>query len=185
MSEDSKENIRNFLKGIGEDPDREGLKDTPKRVSESWTWLTGGRDEDPRGLIANSLYPADQDEMIVVKDITFYSMCEHHLLPFFGKAHVAYIPKGKIVGISKLPRMVELFARRLQIQERLTHEIASTLMNVLNPIGVAVVIEARHLCMEMRGIKKVGSKILTSSMLGAFRKNPATRAEFMSLIDKG
>ncbi len=174
--------IREFLKRLGEDPDREGLRSTPDRVAESWTFLTEGYRQDPRKLIEDSVFSDKHEEMVLVKDIQLYSLCEHHLLPFFGKAHVAYIPNEKIVGISKIARMVDLFARRLQVQERLTNQIAHTLMDVLKPRGVAVVIDAEHLCMQMRGVQKRESSIVTSAMLGAFRERPATRAEFMNLI---
>lgn len=177
-----KELIRELLRNLGEDPEREGLRNTPERVRDSLTFLTEGYRQDPRKLIQNSVYSDRHEEMVLVKDIPLYSLCEHHLLPFFGHAHVAYIPNEKIVGISKIARMVDLFARRLQVQERLTNEIANTLMDVLGPKGVAVVIEAEHLCMQMRGVQKRGTAIVTSAMLGAFRKRPETRAEFMNLI---
>lgn len=174
--------IRELLKELGEDPEREGLKRTPERVRESLEFLTEGYRQDPRALIENSVYSDKHEEMVLIKDISLYSLCEHHLLPFFGHAHVGYIPNDKIVGISKIARMVDLFARRLQVQERLTNQIADTLMDVLRPKGVAVVIEAEHLCMQMRGVQKRGTSIITSSMLGAFRRRPETRAEFMNLI---
>jgi len=174
--------IRKLLEGLGEDPNREGLKRTPERVAESLKFLTDGYRQDPRQLIENSVYSDQHEEMVLVKDIPLYSLCEHHLLPFFGSAHVAYIPNDKIVGISKVARMVDLFARRLQVQERLTNEIANTLMDVLKPKGVGVVVEAEHLCMQMRGVQKRGTSIVTSAMLGAFRKRAETRAEFMQLI---
>lgn len=174
--------IRKLLTALGEDPGREGLKKTPLRVKESLEFLTEGYRQDPKALIENSVYSDKHEEMVLIKDIPIYSLCEHHLLPFFGHAHVGYIPNDKIVGISKIARMVDLFARRLQIQERLTNQVADTLMEVLKPKGVAVVIEAEHLCMQMRGVQKRGTSIITSSMLGAFRKRPATRAEFMNLI---
>jgi len=174
--------IKEFLVKLGEDPDREGLKATPERVAESWSFLTEGYRQDPRSLIEDSVYSDKHEEMVLVKDIPLYSLCEHHLLPFFGRAHVAYIPNEKIVGISKIPRMVDLFARRLQVQERLTNQVADTLMDVLKPKGVAVVIDAEHLCMQMRGVQKHEASIITSAMLGAFRKRPETRAEFMNLI---
>ena len=174
--------IRELLERLGEDPDREGLKETPERVAESLAFLTEGYRQDPRKLVENSVFSDKHEEMVLMKDIRFYSLCEHHLLPFFGTAHVAYIPNDKIVGISKIARMVDLFARRLQVQERLTNQIADTLMDVLKPKGVAVVIEADHLCMQMRGVEKREAKVVTSAMLGAFRKRPETRAEFMQLI---
>lgn len=174
--------IRELLKKLGEDPEREGLKRTPERVRESLEFLTEGYRQDPKSLIENSVYSDKHEEMVLIKDISLYSLCEHHLLPFFGHAHVGYIPNEKIVGISKIARMVDLFARRLQVQERLTNQIADTLMDVLRPKGVAVVVEAEHLCMQMRGVQKRGTSIITSSMLGAFRRRPETRAEFMNLI---
>lgn len=167
---------------LGEDPDREGLKKTPVRVKESLKFLTEGYSQDPKKLIENSVYSDKHEEMVLIKDIPLYSLCEHHLLPFFGHAHVGYIPNDKIVGISKIARMVDLFARRLQVQERLTNQVADTLMEALKPKGVAVVIDAEHLCMQMRGVQKRGTSIVTSAMLGAFRKRPETRAEFMNLI---
>lgn len=177
-----KDLIKHMLEKLGEDPEREGLRRTPERVAESLGFLTEGYRQDPRALIENSVYSDHHEEMVLVKDIPLYSLCEHHLLPFFGHAHVAYIPNEKIVGISKIARMVDLFARRLQVQERLTNEIASTLMDVLKPKGVAAVIDAEHLCMQMRGVQKRGTSVVTSAMLGAFRKRPETRAEFMNLI---
>jgi GTP cyclohydrolase IA len=174
--------IKDFLKQIGEDPKREGLRKTPERVAESWKDLTSGYSEDPKALIQNSVFRDKYDEMVLVKDIVFYSMCEHHLLPFFGHAHIAYIPNGRLVGISKIARMVEIYAKRLQVQERMTQQIAEMLNGVLKPKGVAVVIEAEHLCMQMRGVKKTDSKVITSAMLGAFRSRQATREEFISLI---
>jgi len=174
--------IRELLIKLGENPDREGLKGTPARMTESLAFLTEGYKQDPRRLIENSVYSDKHEEMVLIKDIPLYSLCEHHMLPFFGHAHVAYIPNEKIVGISKIARMVDLFARRLQVQERLTNEIANTLMDVLKPKGVACVIEAEHLCMQMRGVQKRGTSIITSAMLGAFRSRPETRSEFMNLI---
>lgn len=174
--------VRRILEAIGEDPDREGLKRTPERVNDSLRFLTEGYRQDPRELIENSVYSDKHEEMVLVREIPIYSLCEHHLLPFYGTAHVGYIPNEKIVGISKIARMVDLFARRLQVQERLTNQVAETLMDVLRPRGVAVVIDAEHLCMQMRGVQKRGTSIVTSAMLGAFRKRPETRAEFMNLI---
>lgn len=174
--------IKELLEKLGEDPTREGLLKTPKRVKESLEFLTEGYRQDPKELIKNSVYSDKHEEMVLIKDIPIYSLCEHHLLPFFGHAHVGYIPNDRIVGISKIARMVDLFARRLQVQERLTNEIADTLMEHLGPKGVGVVIEAEHLCMQMRGVQKRGTSVITSSMLGAFRKRPETRAEFMNLI---
>ena len=174
--------IRKLLLELGEDPSREGLQKTPARVRDSLRFLTEGYSQDPKKLIENSCYSDKHEEMVLIKDIPLYSLCEHHMLPFFGHAHVAYIPNEKIVGISKIARMVDLFARRLQVQERLTNQIAGTLMEVLGPKGVACVIEAEHLCMQMRGVQKRGTAIITSAMLGAFRTRAETRAEFMNLI---
>jgi GTP cyclohydrolase I len=174
--------IRELLKEIGEDPQREGLERTPARVAKAWEYLTSGYRQNVQDVLNEALFTEEYDEMVVVKDIDLYSMCEHHMLPFFGKCHIAYMPSHKIVGLSKLPRLVEMFARRLQVQERLTTQIAHTLNEVLQPRGVAVVIEALHLCMLMRGVEKQNSKAVTSAMLGAFRDRPETRAEFMELI---
>jgi GTP cyclohydrolase I len=174
--------IRQILKAIGEDPDREGLLRTPQRVAHALSYLTRGYAMDPGKVINEALFTEDYEEMIVQKDIDFYSLCEHHLLPFFGKAHVAYIPHHKIVGISKLARLVDVYARRLQVQERLTNQIATTIMDKLDALGVAVVLEAEHLCMRMRGVEKQNSFVITSSLLGAFRTRQDTRAEFMNLI---
>jgi GTP cyclohydrolase I len=176
------EEIRHILKALGEDPDREGLAKTPHRVAQALTFLTQGYQLDPAKVINDALFTEDYEEMIVQKDIDFYSLCEHHLLPFFGKAHVAYIPHHKIVGISKLARLVDVYARRLQVQERLTNQIANIIMEKLDPLGVAVVIEAEHLCMRMRGVEKQNSMIITSTLLGAFRTRQDTRQEFMTLI---
>jgi GTP cyclohydrolase IA len=174
--------IRQILKAIGEDPDREGLLRTPQRAAQALSYLTRGYAMDPGKVINDALFTEDYEEMIVQKDIDFYSLCEHHLLPFFGKAHVAYIPHHKIVGISKLARLVDVYARRLQVQERLTNQIATTIMEKLDALGVAVVLEAEHLCMRMRGVEKQNSFVITSSLLGAFRTRQETRAEFMTLI---
>jgi GTP cyclohydrolase IA len=176
------EQIRHILKALGEDPDREGLVKTPSRVIQALTFLTQGYRQDPAKVINDALFTENYEEMIVQKDIDFYSLCEHHLLPFFGKAHVAYIPHHKIVGISKLARLVDVYARRLQVQERLTNQIANIIMEKLDPLGVAVVIEAEHLCMRMRGVEKQNSMIITSTLLGAFRTRQDTRQEFMTLI---
>ena len=177
--------IEQLLMELGEDAHREGLDKTPERVEKALRYLTSGYDKDPRDVLNGALFVEDYDEMVVVKDIDFTSMCEHHLLPFIGKCHVAYMPKRKIVGLSKIPRLVDMFSRRLQVQERLTTQIASTLNDVLEPRGVAVVMEAVHLCMLMRGVEKQNSKAITSAMLGAFRDRPETRAEFMELIKSG
>jgi GTP cyclohydrolase IA len=176
--------IRQLLAGLGEDPSREGLVDTPKRVEQSLRHLTSGYDTDVDTMLNNALFTVDYSEMVIVKDIDFYSLCEHHLLPFFGKCHVAYIPNGKVVGLSKIPRLVDIFARRLQVQERLTNQIANTLREKIKPLGVAVVTEATHLCMAMRGVGKQNSVAVTSAMLGAFREDARTRSEFLNLIDK-
>jgi GTP cyclohydrolase I len=176
--------FREILRELGEDPEREGLVKTPSRIARSLRELTQGYGQDPEAIINGALFTEDYSEMIVMKDVDFYSMCEHHMLPFFGKAHIAYLPKGKIVGISKLARLVDVYARRLQVQERMTTQIASLLMDKLTPEGVAVVVEAEHLCMRMRGVEKQNSTVLTSAMLGAFRDNQETREEFMTLIGR-
>jgi GTP cyclohydrolase I len=176
--------IKQLLAGLGEDPSREGLRDTPKRVENSLRFLTSGYAADIDATLNNALFTVDYNEMVIVKDIDFYSLCEHHLLPFFGKCHVAYIPNGKVVGLSKIPRLVDIYARRLQVQERLTNQIAHTLLEKINPLGVAVVTEATHLCMAMRGIEKQNSVAVTSAMLGAFREDARTRAEFLNLIKR-
>jgi len=175
--------IAELLKSIDPNPEREGLKDTPRRVDEAYTELFNGYDKKPEDLLT-VFDGEDYDEMIVVKDIEFYSFCEHHMLPFFGKAHVAYIPKGKIIGLSKLPRLVEIYARRLQNQERLTSQIADALETLLAPKGVGVVIEAKHFCMMARGVEKQSSEVTTSALKGFFRERPATREEFLKLIGK-
>lgn len=174
--------VTTILTEIGEDPEREGLEKTPLRVAKSLKYLTKGYREDPFEVINNAVFAEDIDEMVVVKDIEIYSLCEHHLLPFVGKAHVAYVPDGKIIGLSKIARVVEIYARRLQVQERLTKQIADTLSECLKPHGVAVVIEAEHLCMQMRGVQKQHSAMVTSAMLGEFKTNLATRSEFMTII---
>jgi GTP cyclohydrolase IA len=170
------------LRQLGEDPERQGLQKTPQRVASAMRWLTRGYLLDAEKLIRDAMFDEDHEEMVLVRDIDLYSMCEHHMLPFFGKAHVAYIPKGRIVGISKLARLVEVFARRLQVQERLTDQVAETLFQVLEPHGVGVVIEAYHLCMMMRGVEKQHSKTITSSLRGNFRTDPTTRDEFLRLV---
>ncbi len=174
--------VRDILESIGEDPDREGLLRTPERVARMYEELTAGYHVDPVRLINDAIFDVDYDQMVVVRDIDFYSMCEHHMLPFFGKASVAYIPNGKIVGLSKVARIVETYARRLQVQERMTRQIAECLMENLQPLGVAVVLKAQHLCMMMRGIQKQNSYATTSEMLGAFRTESKTRAEFLQLL---
>jgi len=179
------ENVRAILSGLGEDPEREGLQRTPERVEKAMKFLTGGYTENIPKLVNGALFSVDYDEMVIVKDIEFFSMCEHHMLPFYGKAHVAYIPNGKVIGLSKIPRIVDVFARRLQVQERMTQEIAQTLMDILKPKGVAVACEAQHFCMMMRGVEKQHSATVTSAMLGEFRERKETRDEFLSLIRGG
>jgi len=174
--------VKGILNEIGEDPNREGLKDTPERVKRLYKEITSGYNEDPNEIINGAIYDIDYDEMVIVKDIEFYSLCEHHMLPFFGKAQIAYIPKKKVIGLSKIARIVEVYARRLQVQERMTVQIANFLNETLMPKGVAVVVNGYHLCMAMRGIRKSDANMLTSSMLGAFRNDERTRAEFLSLI---
>ncbi len=174
--------VREMLVRLGEDPDREGLTRTPERVKKAYEFLTRGYKEDPEALLRKALFTVTYDEMVIVKDVEMFSLCEHHMLPFFGKVHVAYIPNGKVIGLSKIPRLIEIFSRRLQIQERLTTQIAETIQKTIEPQGVGVVIEARHLCMMMRGVEKQHSAAVTSSMLGCFRKEQETRTEFLSLI---
>ena len=177
--------VRREIELIGEDPDREGLVRTPARVAKSLRFLTQGYDTSAEEVVGKGVFKEEHDNMIMVRDIELYSLCEHHLLPFFGKAHVAYIPNGKIVGLSKIPRIVDVYARRLQVQERLTEEIADGLCRVVNPSGVGVVIEAFHLCMMMRGVEKQNSKTITSALRGAFREDPKTRDEFLRLAHNG
>ena len=167
---------------LGEDPSREGLVRTPARVHSALEYLTRGYNEDPQAMLKGALFTVSYDEMVIVKDVEMFSLCEHHMLPFFGKVHVAYIPNGKVIGLSKIPRLIEIFSRRLQIQERLTTQIAETIHETIEPQGVGVVIEARHLCMMMRGVEKQHSAAVTSSMLGCFRQEQETRNEFLSLI---
>ena len=174
--------VQNQLAMLGEDPDREGLRRTPERVAKAMAYLTRGYKDDVRTIVGQGVFEEDHENMVMVRDIELYSLCEHHLLPFFGRAHVAYIPNGKIVGLSKLPRIVDMFARRLQVQERLTEEIAGAIDDVLQPHGVGVVIEAAHLCMMMRGVEKQSSKTITSALRGTFRSDPRTRDEFLSLV---
>jgi GTP cyclohydrolase I len=174
--------MRKIIARIGEDPNREGLRKTPERFEKALRFLTSGYLQDPERILNGATYSVCYDEMVVVKDIELYSLCEHHLLPFFGKCHVAYLPDKKVVGLSKIPRLVNMFARRLQIQERLTSQIAQAIQNRVNPLGVGVVIEARHLCMVMRGVEKQHSQAVTSAMLGAFRESKQTRDEFLALI---
>ena len=176
--------IRELIGQLGENPEREGLQKTPQRVAKMYEFLTKGYQEDVKTVLNGAVFKEEYSEMVIVRDIDFFSLCEHHLIPFYGKVHVAYIPKGKIIGLSKIPRVVEVFARRLQVQERMTQQIAHTLFDHLNPDGVGVVIEARHLCMIMRGVEKQNSIAITSSMLGVFRDDVKTRSEFLTLINR-
>ena len=176
--------IKDFLVELGENPEREGLLKTPDRVARMYEYLTKGYQQDIGEVMNGAVFDEKYSEMVIVKDIDFFSLCEHHLVPFFGKCHIAYIPNGRIVGLSKMPRIVEVFARRLQVQERMTQQIADTLFQQLNPMGVAVVMEAQHLCMIMRGVEKLNSIATTSAMLGAFRNDVKTRSEFLTLISK-
>ena len=176
------EPVRELLLSLGEDPDREGLLRTPERMYKALRFLTKGYQEDPEEILNDALFTVHYDEMVIVKDIEMFSLCEHHVLPFFGKVHVAYIPNGKVIGLSKVPRLVDVFARRLQVQERLTVQIAEAIQETIHPLGVAVVVEARHLCMMMRGVERQHSSTVTSSMLGIFRDSQQTRDEFLSLI---
>jgi GTP cyclohydrolase IA len=174
--------IRRQIELLGEDPDREGLRRSPLRVADAYKFFTRGYKQDPKRVLNDALFEATSDEMVIVKDMDFFSLCEHHMLPFFGKCHVAYLPKKKVVGLSKIPRLVDVYARRLQIQERMTQEIASTLMELIGAAGVGVVVEAQHLCMMMRGVEKQNSYAITSAMLGSFRDDARTRSEFLDLI---
>jgi GTP cyclohydrolase I len=174
--------VREMIVRLGEDPEREGLMRTPERVHRAYEHLMKGYKEDPEAMLKEALFTVTYDQMVIVKDVEMFSLCEHHMLPFFGKVHVAYIPKGKVIGLSKIPRLVDMFSRRLQIQERLTTQIAETIQKAIEPQGVGVVIEARHLCMMMRGVEKQHSAAVTSSMLGCFRDEQETRTEFLSLI---
>ena len=176
------DHIRKILQTIGDDPNRDGLRRTPERFEKAFRFLTSGYLQDPEKLLNGAMFTVSYDQMVLVKDIEFYSLCEHHLLPFFGKCHVAYIPDKKVVGLSKIPRLVNMFARRLQIQERLTNQIANAIQQKIAPLGVGVVVEGRHLCMVMRGVEKESSQTVTSAMLGSFRENAQTREEFLSLI---
>jgi len=186
MSDEANDPIEGYvhalLKELGEDPGRDGLQKTPGRVARSYRFLTSGYDKEPREILNDALFEVTYDEMVVVKDIDFYSLCEHHMIPFFGRAHVAYIPNGKVVGLSKIPRLVEMFARRLQVQERMTTEIAETIEEVLQPKGVGVVVEASHLCMMMRGVERQNAYAISSSLRGSFNDDSKTRGEFMELI---
>jgi len=174
--------IAAMLKELGEEPGRDGLQRTPGRVARAYRFLTGGYDQDPAEILNKAMFEVSYNEMVIIKSIDFYSMCEHHLLPFFGKAHVAYVPDGRVVGLSKVARVVEVFSRRLQVQERLTTQVAITIEEVLQPKGVGVVVEATHLCMKMRGVEQQNASTVTSSMLGEFESDPKTRSEFIDLI---
>ena len=174
--------IKELLVQIGEDPKREGIIKTPERVAKAWEFLARGYTQDLKSIINDAIFTEDYDEMVTIKDIDFFSLCEHHLLPFFGKAHVAYIPDGKIIGLSKVPRIIDIFSRRLQVQERMTHQIADTLNNILSPKGVGVVLEGEHMCMQMRGVEKHNSYATTSFMTGLFRKDSKTRDEYLKII---
>lgn len=176
--------VRVILENIGEDPQRQGLRRTPQRIADMYDELTAGYHTDPVALINDALFEVNYTEMVIIKDIDFYSLCEHHLLPFLGKAHVAYIPRGKVLGLSKIPRIVEMFARRLQVQERMTQQIADFIDQALHPYGVAVVVEAAHMCSMMRGVKQANATMVTSAISGGFEKDPKTRAEFMGLIGR-
>jgi GTP cyclohydrolase IA len=176
--------IRQLLSALGENPSREGLRGTPKRMEQAFTFLTSGYKVDVAALVNNALFSVDYSEMVIVKDIDFYSLCEHHLLPFFGKCHVAYLPSEKVIGLSKIPRIVDAFSRRLQVQERLTNQIAEIIRDTIKPLGVGVVMEGTHLCMAMRGVEKQNSLAVTSAMLGTFREDARTRSEFLTLIHR-
>ena len=171
-----------LLEEIGEDPKREGLIKTPSRVAKAWKFFSKGYKQNLDDIINNAIFDEDSKDMVVVRDVEFFSLCEHHLLPFFGKAHVAYIPDGKVIGLSKIPRIIDMFSRRLQVQERMTRQISETVKDVLEPVGVAVIMEGQHMCMQMRGVEKQSSLATTSSMLGKFRESDRTRAEFLSII---
>ncbi|MBL7013102.1 MAG: GTP cyclohydrolase I FolE [Candidatus Marinimicrobia bacterium] len=173
-----------LLVEIGENPNREGLLKTPERVSKAWEYFSHGYRQSVDDIVNNALFNEEAKDMVIVRDVEFFSLCEHHLLPFFGKAHVGYIPNGKVIGLSKIPRIIDMFSRRLQVQERLTHQVANAIQDVLKPIGVAVVMEGRHMCMQMRGVEKQNSLASTSAMLGQFRKSAETRTEFLSIIGK-
>jgi GTP cyclohydrolase I len=176
--------VREWLKNMGEDPDREGLRDSPGRIAEAYEYLTSGYRQDVKSLLKGAVFEEKYDEMVIMKDIDLFSICEHHLLPFYGKCHVAYIPKGKIIGLSKIPRIIEVFSRRLQVQERLTTQIAESFNELVRPLGVGVVIEAFHLCIAMRGVEKQAAYATTSAMLGAFLTHRETREEFLQLLNK-
>ena len=183
MGNDKIENLtKQLIEEIGEDPSREGLLKTPSRVSKAWSFFSRGYNQDLDEIINNAVFNEDATDMVVVRDVEFFSLCEHHLIPFFGRAHVAYLPNGKVIGLSKIPRIIDMFSRRLQVQERLTRQIAETVKEILDPIGVAVIMEGQHMCMQMRGVEKQNSITTTSSMLGKFRESDRTRSEFLSII---
>ena len=183
MENDKIENLtKQLIEEIGEDPSREGLLKTPSRVSKAWSFFSGGYNQDLDKIINNAVFNEDATDMVVVRDVEFFSLCEHHLIPFFGRAHVAYLPNGKVIGLSKIPRIIDMFSRRLQVQERLTRQIAETVKEILDPIGVSVIMEGQHMCMQMRGVEKQNSLTTTSSMLGKFRESDRTRSEFLSII---
>ena len=183
MENDKIKNLtKQLIEEIGEDPCREGLLKTPSRVSKAWSFFSGGYNQDLDKIINNAVFNEHATDMVVVRDVEFFSLCEHHLIPFFGRAHVAYLPNGKVVGLSKIPRIIDMFSRRLQVQERLTRQIAETVKEILDPIGVAVIMEGQHMCMQMRGVEKQNSLTTTSSMLGKFRESDRTRSEFLSII---
>ena len=184
ITEQIKTNYEDIIHLLGEDKLRDGLLKTPERASKAMKFLTGGYEQDPKQILQSAMFEENYNEMVIVKEIELYSLCEHHLLPFFGKAHVAYVPNGRIVGLSKIPRVIDVFARRLQVQERLTHQIADAINSVLNPKGVSVVMEGRHMCMQMRGVEKQNSFTSTSAMSGQFRKSAETRSEFLSIINR-
>ena len=183
MGNDKINNLtKQLLEEIGEDPSREGLLKTPSRVSKAWSFFSRGYNQDLDKIINHAVFNEDATDMVVVRDVEFFSLCEHHLIPFFGRAHVAYLPNGKVIGLSKIPRIIDMFSRRLQVQERLTRQIAETVKEILDPIGVAVIMEGQHMCMQMRGVEKQNSLTTTSSMLGKFRESDRTRSEFLSII---
>tara|TARA_Y100000816_G_C25875029_1_gene456654 strand:+ start:93 stop:656 length:564 start_codon:yes stop_codon:yes gene_type:complete len=184
MTDKIKVITKQLLKEIGEDPNREGLIKTPSRVSKAWSFFSKGYKQDLNRIINDAIFEEDAKDMVIVRDIEFFSLCEHHLIPFFGKAHVGYIPNGKVIGLSKIPRIIDMFSRRLQVQERLTHQIADAINSVLNPKGVSVVMEGRHMCMQMRGVEKQNSFTSTSAMSGQFKKSAETRSEFLSIINR-
>ncbi len=178
------EHFSRLIESVGEDPTREGLRGTPARAARAFEYFTQGYEQDPADVVGEAIFTSEMDEMVIVRDIELYSLCEHHLLPFLGRCHIGYLPKGKVIGLSKVARVVDVFARRLQIQENLTAEIAQSLSDLIEPAGVGVVIEARHMCMMMRGVQKQNSEMVTSCLLGSFRDNPQTRSEFLSLVHR-